>query len=387
MKASFCGPPSIRLSQFIKATPQHHTLSWFSDLRVYYTHKARTAIDHSCEILQLKNNDEVLIPSYNCGSEVDPFIKRGVQVREYRITKECIIDIDDVRNKISDKTKLLYVTHYFGYPQKLDDVLQFCRDYKLYLLEDCALSLFSSVGSKKLGTMGDLSVFSFPKSLPVPDGGALVVNNKTLMPEQHWDRKPTTFEYLASNAFNIIKSTILRETRQFHQVQKILRKILTKERSEKRKFKVADTQYEEMPNDYYFSDDVKDRDISLITRRLLLQFASEVVMETRRRNYATYLSLLIDKANIDVLFKELPEGICPLYFPVIVKDRDQICQRLNERLIHAIPWWAGYHRSLAWQENPDACFLKDNLLALPVHQDINETGVEYVSECLIEFTR
>ena len=386
MKHSYCGPPGVKLRHIMKAIPEHNALTWFNGLQVYYTHKARTAIDRSCELLRLTKSDEVLVPSYNCGSEVDPFMKRGIQLKTYRITKKCEIDIDDVRNKISAYTKVIYVTHYFGYPHDMSDLLQLCKDYRLFMIEDCALSLFSSKGSKKLGTYGDISVFSFPKSLSVPDGGALLLNSN-LLQEEKWERKAAQYICVAKSMTQIVKSAILRETGKYYSAQRVLRKIFREGREKENTFAMENGLYKEMPDNYYFQEQMKDRDISSITKSLLKKNDYISIINNRRKYYELYMSLLMNRANLEVIYKKLPEGVCPLYFPIIVNNRDQVCHKLNERLIHAIPWWAGYHRAIAWTDNDEACYLKDNVLALPVHQDMDESGVRYVANCVIEFTR
>jgi dTDP-4-amino-4,6-dideoxygalactose transaminase len=57
---------------------------------------------------------------------------------------------------------------------------------------------------------------------------------------------------------------------------------------------------------------------------------------------------------------------------------------LNQLGIDARAWWKGYHPELSWKDFPDACYLKDKLLALPIHQDIAAADVEYIVNTLIE---
>jgi hypothetical protein len=50
----------------------------------------------------------------------------------------------------------------------------------------------------------------------------------------------------------------------------------------------------------------------------------------------------------------------------------------------AVEWWAGYHRSFNWDEFPEACYLKDHLLTLPIHQDLGVTQMKYIGRCVNE---
>ncbi|NLG41958.1 MAG: hypothetical protein GX547_01830 [Phycisphaerae bacterium] len=50
----------------------------------------------------------------------------------------------------------------------------------------------------------------------------------------------------------------------------------------------------------------------------------------------------------------------------------------------AVPWWAGYHPAFAWDEFPEAAFLKDHVLALPVHQQLCPTDIDAIAAVLHE---
>jgi dTDP-4-amino-4,6-dideoxygalactose transaminase len=52
------------------------------------------------------------------------------------------------------------------------------------------------------------------------------------------------------------------------------------------------------------------------------------------------------------------------------------------RGIAAIAWWAGYHRELRWEEFTEARFLKDRLLVLPIHQDLDQLHMRFIEMCV-----
>src|SRR5687768_13893910 len=64
--------------------------------KVLLTHQARTAIGILCHDLDLGKKDEVVLPSYNCGAEIDPFAKAGCKLSFYRIDRRANIDVDDI---------------------------------------------------------------------------------------------------------------------------------------------------------------------------------------------------------------------------------------------------------------------------------------------------
>jgi dTDP-4-amino-4,6-dideoxygalactose transaminase len=343
-------------------------------------HRARTAIQHLPELLRIVPGDEVLMPSYNCGTEVDPLLHNGLSVVLYRVDRSSQIDVADLQSRVTGRTKAVYVTHYFGFPQPLTELKEFCRERGLHLIEDCALSLFSSDDTTKLGTVGDAAVFSFPKSLPVPDGGALVVNNPDLDVRQWLLRAPNTITVL-KGLLSLFKSGALRNlsrgTLSYPLCRALigLRGVLSAEGAD-----APLKEWSKMPQNYYFSDEMTDRGMSRMTQRALARFNVTAIIDKRRANYQKFFEAFSEHVGIKPLFDYLPAGVCPLHFPVIVKRRNEVCDCLSKKGIDAIPWWAGYHRSLSWKEFDDSRFLKDNLLTLPLHQDLEEDEVQFIAD-------
>lgn len=65
--------------------------------------------------------------------------------------------------RISEKTKIIFVYHQYGFPQDMDKILEFAQDKKLIVIEDCAHAIASEYKGKKLGAFGDFAVYSFSK--------------------------------------------------------------------------------------------------------------------------------------------------------------------------------------------------------------------------------
>jgi dTDP-4-amino-4,6-dideoxygalactose transaminase len=117
---------------------------------------------------------------------------------------------------------------------------------------------------------------------------------------------------------------------------------------------------------------------------MLKRFDSEEIINRRRNNYIHLLNRLSGNPGINILFSKLPAGVCPLVFPIIVSKRDEVCAILNHHAIDAMGWWAGYYNGLDWESYPDACFLKNNLIALPIHQDLSQSDIDFIAEKLIQ---
>jgi len=346
-------------------------------------HKARVAIRYLCDLLNIKVGNDLLVPSYNCGSEIDPLIKSGAAVHFYRVDRSAIVDIEDLRNRITKNTKAIYVTHYFGFPQPIEKIKNLCMENGIYLIEDCALSLFSQFEGKKLGSFGDAAVFSFPKSLPVPDGGALVINNRMIKAKEWKRRKPRAIR-IGRTMAALIKAGLLRTT----PIQKViyLGKLADKFVFKKTRDRVF-SNLKVMPKDYYYDEQLNDTQMSMITKISLGYFEMDSIVKRRQENFKLFCELMAGYPEVKPVYSELPAGVCPLYFPIIVKNRNLIYVKLNNKFISAMPWWSGYHTGLHWDEFPDASYLKDNVLALPVHQQLESEGIRYMVETLKNIIR
>lgn len=365
-RGSYCGPLGLSIPQVLMRSSHDDTRAWFSGGLVKYVHMGRTAIHHAARLVTQGASDEVLVPSYNCGTEIDALLKGGCALKVYRIDERATVDVDDLEAKITRRTKAIYATHYFGFPCAVEEIRELCDARGLHLIEDCALSLFSKQGTKKLGSLGDLAVFSFPKTLPVPDGGALVFNNRELAARE-WPLRSPSGHAIFGNLMRLGKAGVLR-----HLSRGPASRLLgqRKGRSSRGGTRTAeDMRF--LPGSYFFEDRVRDSPMSHISERFLGTFSAEEIVRVRRSNYETLSEVFENCDCVRPLFRTLPEGVCPLYFPVFVRERNRLCHDLTARSIAVTPWWAGYHPALSWREFPEACALKDNLLALPVHQQLN----------------
>ena len=146
----------------------------FAGRRVALTESCRTSIALLRVALGLDEGDEVLVSAYNCGTEIDALLAAGLRVRCVDCDPKGMVTLGALQKAVTTRTRALYIIHPFGWPQPLTEIDAWRRERALLLIEDCALSLFSSLtDGSPIGTKGDASVFSFPKSLPTPDGGAI----------------------------------------------------------------------------------------------------------------------------------------------------------------------------------------------------------------------
>jgi perosamine synthetase len=350
----------------------------FEDRESIFTHQGRNAIALICQLLHIGSGDEVLVPAYNCGAELDPFVWAGAKLVFYRIDNKATIDMEDIIRRVTPSTRIVYVTHYFGWPQEIDELAKWCKDKGLLLLEDCALSLFSKGSNNTIGRVGDAAIYSFVKSLPVPDGGALVLN-KDIWNETKTFRAPR-HRSIILNSLPLLKKWFM-HTNKFWQHYEFTRKLLNKSWL-KRSLDQNSEIDREMPQNNYFDKQKIDWSISRLSKGILNTTNPDKIVEKRRRNYQYLYKALFNIPTLHPLFDDLPNNVCPLSFPALVEDRNRWCKALNANGILAYEWWAGYHQSFDWEEFPEARHLKNNLLTLPVHQSLDVGHMEYMAKCV-----
>jgi dTDP-4-amino-4,6-dideoxygalactose transaminase len=301
-------------------------------------------------------------------------LQTGAAVRLFRVFSTGEIDLDDLQKRITRRTKAVYVIHYFGFPQPLAAIGELCRTRGLYLVEDCALSLLTEVEGRRIGSFGDVAVYNFPKTLPVPDGGALVINNPELQ-SQDWARRGPGVSNTIRNLFPLLKQTVLHGLP--HAVARFLLAALRPSSEPER---AASLSRPEIPNSYYFSCAMSDRKLSRVSSWLMRRMDLAEIRARRRLNYSLLLKQILPIPGHEPLFKNLPAGVCPLSLPIVTRNARELAHKLRAQSIPAIAWWSGYHRSFpncgGFEE---ARFLKDHVVALPIHHQLDAGAVDFIA--------
>ena len=348
----------------------------FRERRVSYSFSTRVAIRKACDLLNLRPGDEILVPAYNCGSEIDPLRLAGLKVSFYPVDRQTLINPEAVAARITPQTRAIYLIHYFGFIHPATATIRgLCDQHGLVMIEDCALSLMSgmSFANDKTGVngrAGDVAVFCFYKFFPTFSGGALVINS------HHIDGPA---QFTAPAPAKAFAKTMVRASLDAALGRHLISAILSRLRRVKGSKPVVDdaTKHPDMPKNYYFDPDLENATMSGFARRSLRSFNVVATVSTRRANYQRYLDLLSGMLGITPLFPILPDHTCPHSMPVLVANRDAIAKALYASGIAATPWWSGYNQHQAWDGFPDACFLKDHVLSLPLHQNLGAEAIQY----------
>jgi CDP-6-deoxy-D-xylo-4-hexulose-3-dehydrase len=120
---------------------------------------------------RLKPGDEVLIPSLCWSTSLWPIIQSGLKPKFVDIDlKSLNINLNDLKKKISKKTKAILIVHVLGNCVDMSELMQIVKKHNLILIEDTCESLGTKYKNKYLGTFGDFSSFSFYSSHQISSG-------------------------------------------------------------------------------------------------------------------------------------------------------------------------------------------------------------------------
>lgn len=130
---------------------------------------------------KLKQGDEVLIPAVCWSTSLWPIVQNQLKPIFVDVEMDTFnISIEDLKKKITSKTKAIMCVHILGTSTNMFKIKQLAKQNKLIIIEDTCESLGAKFKNKKLGTFGTFGTYSFYYSHQITsgEGGMIVTNNK-----------------------------------------------------------------------------------------------------------------------------------------------------------------------------------------------------------------
>jgi dTDP-4-amino-4,6-dideoxygalactose transaminase len=145
-----------------------------------------TSCTHALEIaailLDIKEGDEVIMPSYTFVSTANAFVLRGAKIVFVDIRPDTMnMDEALIEAAITEKTKAIVPVHYAGVACEMDVIMDIANRHGLFVVEDAAQGMMSSYKGKPLGTIGHLGTYSFHETknyTSAGEGGLLIINDE-----------------------------------------------------------------------------------------------------------------------------------------------------------------------------------------------------------------
>jgi perosamine synthetase len=335
-----------------------------------YFHTARSAIYQVFRKLVESGRRVVLVPDYHMGNEVRAIRYAGAQIVWYPVTRRFEIDMATLRRLCRESgAHILFVIHYAGWPQPMESLSVLCAEHGLVLIEDCAMALLSEVNGRSVGTYGDYAAFCLYKTLPLPDGAMLVQNRNVLDDLTTLPLEPPGRMFTAGRIVELgmerLRSRDEASGRVVAELKQGIGRMLNRLRIER--IPVGDTG---------FNPSHVNIGMASWSRKILLRLDYETIQRRRRENF---LALWEQLPNHAAVRTDLPPGVCPLFFPLLVADKARASRALAQRGVMATELWNEGDPSSAGIEGPDAQFLRRHVLELPIHQDITWPHIDYMA--------
>lgn len=131
----------------------------------------------------LKRGDEIIVPSFTFIATANAPLFVGTKPVFAEIEDRTYgLDPEDVKKRITPKTKAIIPIHYGGCPCLIRELKEIAEDHNLLLIEDAAESLGAKINDKKVGTFGDSAMFSFcqNKVISTGEGGVITTDSKEI---------------------------------------------------------------------------------------------------------------------------------------------------------------------------------------------------------------
>lgn len=275
--------------------------------------------------------DQVLLPGFLCGEVLASLSVVGAIPKFYTVDELLHADVASWESIVSKSIRAVVVVNYFGFPQPLGRIREWCRAHNATLIEDNAHGFLSEDGDVPLGRRGDLGVFSLRKTLALPNGAALVDNRHDEMDADGFSfRGPcrsAEWRYRAKIPLKeLIELTGLRGARIVLGSIRMLRLAVTGAR-----IPIAPWDRETV---------IPQEAISPLTARLLRRCDVPSERQRRRGLYRLCRELLDGAPDVRPLFDTLPDGVVPQGFPFLYtgKDRSSLIKAWERRGVPILAW-------------------------------------------------
>jgi hypothetical protein len=329
--------------------------------------RARTGIHAIAERLDT-DAGTVQLPAYAPPLGVAwPFVAAGFDVEYYPVSRDLSLPADAVRDSIGrvEPDAVVFI-HYFGFrDDAYPELAEFARDAGATVLEDCARGLLSRTpDGELLGADGEFAVYSLRKTLPVPQGGLVVTGDVTLPdPVEREGVDLTWFR-------NTVKGVARRIAGGHPRLN-------------------GDNKYS---NPTELADEARPlapSELDRLTRVGLAQSNPAMIRARRRTLYRELRRLLVAVSGVRVVTPPAHREASPFGVAVCLPDReerDALYRKLHdERLPVVVPQWPLFDAS--HQRFPAAWSLRQQLLCLPTHQQLNEESIRQIAAVVREAVR
>ncbi|MDN3412318.1 dTDP-4-amino-4,6-dideoxygalactose transaminase [Pseudoalteromonas sp. APC 3250] len=157
----------------------------FNTAKALLTPSCTAALELAAILIDIKEGDEVIMPSYTFVSTANAFVLRGAKIIFIDVRPDTMnMDASLIEAAITPKTRAIVPVHYAGVACEMDTILTIAEKHELWVIEDAAQGVMSTYKGKALGAIGHIGCFSFHETKNYSsggEGGAILINDPKLV--------------------------------------------------------------------------------------------------------------------------------------------------------------------------------------------------------------
>jgi dTDP-4-amino-4,6-dideoxygalactose transaminase len=321
------------------------------------TFSCTSAMHLALTVLGIKAGDEVIVPTFTFTSTAQVVVQCGAKPVFVDITEDSFsIDINEVRKKITSRTKAIIPVHYGGNPVDMDQIFLLAKKHNIKIVEDAAHAIGSSYNGKKIGNLeSDATCFSFyaTKNLSTAEGGMVVTNSKSLA-----DNVKKLAIYGISDSREIWNSRYNKHGSWFYDVEMV-----------------------------GFKANMTDISAAMGLHQLLHLDESN----NTRHDYAKFYKNTIMHKGIEFMKVDENDTCAWHLFPMLLPkniDRDRFIEAMNKNNIGTSVLFRPLHLHTAYRkllgtkagDFPNSENIFNRLVNLPISPSISKTDVKYIAQ-------
>lgn len=325
-------------------------LSWFSGdsikmLEQWFRHyfKVSHAISFNSgrgclyailKVLDINKDDEVLLQAFTCVAVPNAVIANGARPIYVDISESLNMNVDDLKRKISQKTKAIIVQHTFGIPAEIDKISRISQKYHIPIIEDCAHTTGGLYKGKRLGTFGVAGFFSFgrDKAFSSVFGGMAITNDPLLGNKlRHFQQQLgyPSFFWIIQQLFHPIAFFFILPVYNVFSLGKLLLVVLQKLNI--LSFPVLE-------------DEKKGKNLPIFVKKLPNALACLALDQLRRVNVFNQKRQMIAGLYAQELSSQFSiphkNGAPPLRFSLLIERRQELIDSLKKEGIYIGKWYS-----------------------------------------------
>lgn len=345
----------------------------------------RGALFGILKALNVSKGDEVIVQAFTCVAVPNAIIALAAKPVYVDVDEQLTMDVKDLEEKITKKTKAIIVQHTFGILAKITKIKKIARKHKLFIIEDCA----HAIG---LGIVGDAAFFSFGRDKAVSSvfGGIAITNNQTLgkkLRELQRALSYPSFFWTVQQLFHpIFFFFLILPLYNFFSLGKIILVIFQKIKLLSLPVSLAEKQ---------------GKAESVLVKKLPNALACLALFQLKRIKEFNQKREIISKKYIEEL--KHPSFVLPykktvpfLRFPVLVDKRDQLLSSLKQNGVYLGKWYSevidpkGTNLKAVFYQRgscPKAEFFAKKIVNLPTYPTMTGSDVQKVIQLLKQYVQ